>query len=140
MKKITLLLVMALVSLSTSTFAGQADLFTYNQDELNQEFAQLNDLEGYVLANEGITISDVENNPVFGAMDFSGMKHAGPMAAMFSIEDMDWIAFAWGFLCCPVGFFVVAISDDASKDEKMSYWIGVIISAIVGGIGGGTQL
>lgn len=140
MRKITLLLVMTFVSLSTLTFASQADLFSYNQDELNQEFAQLNDLEGYVLANQGVTIADVENNPVFGTMDLSGMKHSGPMAAMFSIDDMDWGAFAWGFFCCSIGFFVVAISDDASKDEKMSFWIGVIVKAVLYSVGGGTQI
>lgn len=139
MKKVTLLLMMAVFAISTA-FAGNANLFTYNQDELNQEFEQLNALEGYVLANQGVAITDVENNPLFGTMDFSGMKHASPMGAMFSIEDMDWIAFAWGFFCCPVGFFVVAIDDDSSKDEKMSFWIGVLVSAVIGSIGGSTQL
>ncbi len=137
MKKVTLLLMMAVFAISTA-FAGNANLFSYNQDELNQEFEQLNALEGYVLANQGVAISDVENNPLFGTMDFSGMKHSSPMGAMFSIEDMDWIAFAWGFICCPVGFFVVAIDDDSSKEEKISFWIGAIVSAVLGSIGGTT--
>lgn len=137
MKKVTLLLMMAVFAISTA-FAGNANLFTYNQDELNQEFEQLNALEGYVLANQGVAITDVENNPLFGTMDFSGMKHSSPMGAMFSIEDMDWIAFAWGFICCPVGFFVVAIDDDSSKEEKISFWIGAIVSAVLGSIGGTT--
>lgn len=139
MKKVTLLLMMAVFAISTA-FAGNANLFTYNQDELNQEFEQLNALEGYVLANQGAAITDVENNPLFGTMDFSGMKHSSPMGAMFSIDDMDWAAFAWGLVCCPVGFFVVAIDDDSSKEEKMSYWIGVVIFMVFGGGSGGVLL
>ena len=50
---------------------------------------------------------------------------------MFTIDDMDWGSFAWGFCCCPIGFFVVAINDDKTQEQKTSYWIGVIAGVVL---------
>ena len=49
---------------------------------------------------------------------------------------VDWNSFAWGFCCCPVGFFTVAVNNNSDSDMKTSYWIGaascVSLFAIIG--------
>lgn len=94
----------------------------------------LNELEAIVIANPAITINEVNAN--FGynlEMDSYAL-----MASKFTLDDMEWGPFLWGFLCCPVGLFVVVTNDRSTKDEKTSYWLGVgagvVLNAIVSGI------
>jgi hypothetical protein len=140
MRKLISTLFLALVAFSFSAYSSNADLFEYDRQALSTEFAELNELEAYVLYHQDVNLDDLQSNPLIGAMDFNSMKTASPMGAMFTIDDMDWGSFLWGFLCCPVGFFVVAMSGDKSSDQKISFWIGVAVSAVLGSIGGGSQL
>ena len=50
---------------------------------------------------------------------------------------MDWASFAWGFLCCPIGFFVIITNKDKDSSQKKSFWIGTITGVILGAITGG---
>ena len=140
MKKIFILLFF--VSTTILSFGGNAALFSYDADELQSEFTDLQSLETMVIANQNLTIADFEQMDVdwLNRIDLEKMKTTSPVQAMFGIEDMDWTAFAWGFCCCPVGFFTIAIKDDKSSDEKLSFWVGVGVSVViyfVGGIAGG---
>ena len=124
------------VSTILFSFAGNSDLFTYNGDELLTEFLDLQTLETMVIASQNLTIADFEQIDVdwLNRIDFENMKTTSPIQAAFDIDDMEWGAFAWGFCCSPIGFFTVAISDDKSNNEKLSYWIGVVVSSILGSI------
>lgn len=137
MRKLLSTLLLALFAFTFNGFAGNADLFQVDRQSLTAEFADINELETYVLSNQGVSLEEMQSNPLLVSMDLNILRTASPMGAMFSIDDMDWGAFAWGLLCCPIGFFVVGISGSASQDEKTSYWIGVIVSAVLGAIGGG---
>ncbi len=136
MKKIFILLFF--VSTTILSFGGNAALFSYDADELQSEFTDLQSLETMVIANQNLTIADFEQMDVdwLNRIDLEKMKTTSPVQAMFGIEDMDWTAFAWGFCCCPVGFFTIAIKDDKSDDEKISFWVGFGVSVVIYFVGG----
>ena len=124
------------MSLSGLSVAGNSSLFSYDKNEITTEFSQIQQLESVILINRDITISDLELMEISWLDDINleAMKTTSPVSAMFTIDDMDWGAFAWGWCCCPIGFFVVAIDDTASQDSKTSYWVGVIVSAALSAI------
>ncbi len=128
MKK-ELLLSFMLLLISSVAFSGTTndELFSYDKNQVEQEFAELNQLEAYVDANQGITMADVQ-------LEFQSNFNMQASPLKFDFGDIEWGAFAWGFLCCPVGLFVVALNDRARKDEKTSYWIGVIANAVLSSI------
>lgn len=59
---------------------------------------------------------------------------AGYEAVEGSLE-IDWPAALWGFLCCPIGFFIYVTNSSRTQDEKLSYWIGVAASTVVSAVG-----
>lgn len=131
MKKIVLLNV-ALLFIAATAFGenSKAQLFSYDKKEVRSEFAQLNQLEQYVNVHEGATLSEIQT--FYDAPKFAGPnRKSSVMSPMFDFDDMDWGSFAWGLCCCPVGVFTVALNDSKSSDEKTSYWIGVISSAVI---------
>lgn len=130
MKKFVLLNLVLLLA-ATMAFAGnsKAEMFSYDKKQVQSEFAQLNQLEKFVNAHEGASLNEIKT--FNDAPALAGFNSQSPMSPMFDFDDMEWVPFAWGFLCCPVGFFVVAINDSSSKDEKTSFWIGAIASAVI---------
>jgi hypothetical protein len=135
--KIRLLLFLMMLGLTQVAFAGNGDLFSYDKQALEQEFAGLQQLEDYLTANPEMTLGQIQQNPAVlpVSLNLSAMQSAGPLGAMFTIDDMDWGSFAWGYCCAPVGFFVVAINDKKSSDQKLSYWIGLATATFLGTIG-----
>ncbi|HPE86093.1 MAG: hypothetical protein M0O94_00610 [Bacteroidales bacterium] len=122
----------ALISLmSVSLFAGTPDLFDLDETAIEQQFQELNTLEYFVLSNANVADLDLSS----AGLDLS--KFAFSMDVNAGFEFM-WEGFLWGFLCCPVGFFVIALDNNESKDNKTSFWVGVgasvVLSAITGPI------
>ncbi len=118
-----------LLLISSVAFSGTTsdELFSYDKNQVEQEFTELNQLEAYVNANQGVTLADVQ-------LEFNSNFNMQSSPLKFDFGDIEWGAFAWGFLCCPVGFFVVVLDDRARKDEKTSFWIGVITNVVINGI------
>ncbi len=139
MKNYLLILSIVLLGSSQTLFASSADLFKYDKEALQTEFADLVLLEEYILSNESVSLDDLKaiDHPYLSAIDMNTARTTSPFAAMFSIDDMDWGSFAWGFCCCPVGFFIVGISDAKSQNQKTSYWVGVIVSVVLSAISNG---
>ena len=105
--------------------------FSYDKNQLSSQFSNLEQVSIFVEQNN-VTYSELSKNPLFeGNLDLTNHISVKPN---FSFDDIDWISFAWGFLCCPVGFFIVVIDDDKSKEEKTSFWIGVISSVVLSSI------
>lgn len=132
MKKF-MLLNFAMLFIAITAFGGnsKAELFDYDKKEVQSEFEEINQVEQFVSTHQDATFQDVQS-----FYDANGLNNPSKgMVPLFSIDDMEWGAFAWGFLCCPVGFFVVGINDSKRQDEKTSYWIGVVTSAVIGTIG-----
>ena len=126
MKKL-LLLVFTIFALNS--FAGNASLFNLNEDALATEFSELTTLESAVVADPTMTVASAqEQNLITEALETAPSI---PAANGFAF---DWGGFLWGFLCCPVGFFVVAIGSSKSSDAKTSFWIGVLANVVISSI------
>ncbi|MBN2486506.1 MAG: hypothetical protein JXB34_11085 [Bacteroidales bacterium] len=129
MKK-TLLLTVALF-VTVFTFAGNADLFDVNEQELNNDFAELTALENYVSQSNFITLSDIQAGKTY---DLMGINTDGMGTSSEGQFAFQWEGFLWGFLCCPIGFFVIAVNKNKDSDQKLSYWIGVGASVVFSAI------
>lgn len=128
MKKAIYTLIICCFSLFT--FAASSE-FSYDKDALATEFNQM-DKASSLIETTNATYDEISKNPVFeGNLELT--KHIA-VQPNFSFDEMDWISFAWGFLCCPIGFFVVITNSDKSSEEKTSFWIGVITNVVLNAI------
>jgi hypothetical protein len=135
MKKLLLAIVACFVFTSLS-YGTNSDLFELDEAKINAEFTELNELETYVSMNENVTIHTVyeQNAGLVAGMNLS----YGPEGMMarngFSLDDMEWGSFAWGFCCWPIGIFTVLLNNDKGSNHKISYFIGlgtaVVLSAL----------
>jgi hypothetical protein len=126
MKKPLFLLVVALF-VSTFSFAGNSSFFTDDLNAIESEFASLSNLEQQVITNPALTFAQaMESNLV--SNDFKLLNGADAVANNLVFE---WEGFLWGFLCCPIGLFVVALNDNKTPDNKTSYWIGVAAGTVL---------
>ena len=125
------LLILLTLFISFFTFAGNADLFKVDDQALNKEFSDLTTLESYVIENNFISLNEIKSNNTF---DLSGFNVSSLAMTSSGEYTFQWEGFLWGFLCCPVGFFVIAINDSQDHDQKVSYWIGVAASVVLSAI------
>ncbi len=130
MKKTLLTSVFALIIAVSGVSAGNADFFSYDRDQLNDEFAELNLLEDYVKANQGITLTNLlsENNPLV-----AGISLRNPFAPAIPFEEppLGIPSFWWG--CC-IGVWGIAVVYFVTEDreETMSALKGCIVGTLVG--------
>lgn len=126
---IKLLLFISTLIISVCSHANSA----YFNDDLKlieAEFKQLNEVEATILANPSFSITK-ENSSYFAAYGATMVCSPGDDDPFkFNIEG-----FLWGFLCCPVGFFIIPMNKSRSKDEMISFWIGYcslnVISTVI---------
>ena len=133
MKRIsTLVLALAFV---LNASASNADLFSYDLSEINTELSDLEVVENVIAQNQNSTIEEVNrkiiNNNFLNSSFDTNYKSSLMSRNAFTIDDMDWGAFAWGLLCCPVGFFVVVTNKDKEKAQKTSFFVGWLTGLIV---------
>ncbi|MEM7367174.1 MAG: hypothetical protein AAF587_01165 [Bacteroidota bacterium] len=140
MRKSFILLQLFMMITAVSVFANgpeaNASLFDLDESQLESDFQDLDQLENYLLDNEMQSLTDLRESQagMLNQLNLGNLSEETLVAPAFSIDDMDWISFAWGFLCCPIGFFVVGINQNKSSDEKTSFWLGVIGNVIWSGI------
>jgi len=124
-----------LIGFSITANASTADIFQLDETKVSTELADLTEMETYVEANLGITQSDLEKEGQFLAANLNA-NTTDAFANAYTLDDMDWGSFAWGFCCWPVGLFVVAFNTEKTQDQKTSFWIGTVVGIVAGGIGG----
>ncbi len=125
--------ILVMLSFSFVYATNTASLFQYDKASVESEFSELNQLEQYVHNHESGSIRNMEHlSKVMGVMQDD--EEAASSDNGFAMDDMDWGAFAWGFCCCPIGFFTVAINSNKTNDQKLSYWIGVGVSTVLSAI------
>lgn len=130
---------LAFLMLSTqSLFASSKELIVTTEDMnfdvagFEAEFAALDQLEKLV-KEEGITsFAELESKESV-SLDLTDFKSTNSITATqgFDWDNFDWPSGLWGFLCCPIGFFVVITNKDKTKDQKISFWIGVAASTVL---------
>jgi len=128
MKKIFLSLFFVSV-LGFGAFAGNAEVFNLDEQDIQTEFAQLNELEQFVSANEGITLSEISaGNPLLAnvgnSADILGLLSSLSEPPL-GIPSMLW-GFCFGVLGVALVYFV---ADDREETKKA-----LIGCAIAGGI------
>ena len=115
--------------------ASNVDLFSYDLSEINTELSDLEVVENIIAQNQNSTIDEINrkiiNNNFLNSSFDTNYKSSLMSRNAFTIDDMDWGAFAWGLLCCPVGFFVVVTNKDKEKAQKTSFFVGWLTAVIV---------
>jgi hypothetical protein len=133
MKKLLFALTVIFASVNVNAYALSASDFDKQDEFKTTEFEMLASMEEAVEASSSeVTYAQlVQERPEFASMNLAASSSA------FSLDSMDWKSFAWGFCCCPVGFFVVVLNDDKDSDQKLSYWIGVAVNVVLSAISNG---
>ena len=110
------------------SMAGQADLFSYDAVTIENQMAQLDQLEGYVLDNPGITLGKMatEGNAfatmVSGPNGISGFN-------MINEKVLGIPSFLWGCVFSWVGVLVVYLIGQ-DKAETKSAIVGCVVGAV----------
>lgn len=131
LKKLTAI---ALLFCFTTSFSS---VYSFNEEEFSQGFEELNKVEETYFDHKSANsvdeyLADFGDQPIVSADPFS-VSQANEF--YFDLEG-----FAWGFCCCPIGFFVVAVNDNKDEDQKKSYWIGVLSSFVLSAISSGISI
>ncbi len=117
--------------------ASDAELFKVDDQKINSEFADLNKLENYVNANEGVTLEEVQANNV-NVLDglnenpesFQGM---GSTLRGGGDSPLGIPPFVWGCVLGWVGILIVYfVAEDREMTKKAFY--GCLVGGLVGGV------
>ena len=111
--------------------ANNANLFSYNSDEVNQELSQLQNLEDYVSANPGITLTGLqsENNGLVANLNLNLNNLSGfPFAGVE--PPLGIPSFLWGCVFGVVGVALVYFMTDEDKDETKKALIGCVVAGL----------
>jgi len=118
MKRFSLILVLTAFMFSVQSFATNADLFEYDQNEVSAAIADLSELEALVAQDEQITYADLieVQNPI--ALSLS--TETGMMAEGISMPILP--AFWWGCLLGPVGLIIVYLVEQDPSQTRSAFW------------------
>lgn len=128
MKNKLLLFTFVAVLFSSFSFAGVADEFQIDQNQVRAEFSDLAQLEQTVIDNDFITLSEIRTNESL-ASKFSGMvplNLPGTQDAALGIPG-----FWWGCIFGPLGMLVVYLATDNDRHEVKSALTGCIVGTVV---------
>lgn len=114
------------ITFNMSFASANAEVFQVDEQELNAEFAQLNELEQFVNANEGITISEIsQDNPLVQNVTNSS-DVLGIVSALRGDPPLGIPSFLWGFCLSGAGVALVYfVADD--RDETKKAFIGCAV-------------
>jgi len=133
MKKFLLGAALVFAAYVNNSFASTADAFAYNENTVSAQLTEATQIENYVSANSDVTFSEMQADANLASALNLGNFNAN--AASFTFDDMNWKAFFWGFCCWPIGLFTVVFKSDSTREDKISFFIGVGIQWIGGIIG-----
>ncbi len=110
------------------SMAGQADLFSYDAVTIENQMAQLDQLEGYVLDNPGITLGEMATQ---GNALASLVSDANGISGFNMINEKVFgiPGFLWGCVFSWVGVLVVYLVGQ-DKAETKSAIIGCVVGAL----------
>ena len=127
MRKIISLLSILALSL---TFAYAEEPLNFDDQNINSEFDQINKIERYVQANEGVTLTQLkaENAELLNGIDLESQT-------VSSIASGDLPAgipaFWWGCILTWVGVILVYVLTDNDKEQTKKAVMGCLVSAAV---------
>lgn len=112
---------------AAGSYASNAEFFNLNLESLNHTFSDLHQLEAALVS---LNISGT-NSKSFDDLIASSNLNLSNTPLTDDPYIFQWEGFLWGFLCCPVGFFTIAVNKRVSKDNKLSYWWGVFANTVL---------
>jgi hypothetical protein len=133
MKKFLLVAALFVAAISNKSFANSADLFAYNESQVAVELTQATEIENYVTAHDNATLTALQADA--NASNQLNLANFNSGAAAFTFDDVNWKAFAWGFCCWPIGIFTVLLKSSSTKEDKISFFIGLAVAVVFGGAG-----
>jgi hypothetical protein len=113
---------------STALFAGHADDFKVDSQQVQQEFADLTQLEQTVIDNDFITLSEIRENKDLSSA-FAGISTMSLPAGRNAVAGIP--GFWWGCVFGPIGLLVVYAVTDNDKAEVKSALTGCIVGTAV---------
>ena len=126
MKKLFALLFVFTVSLNV--FAQQE--LIYDKQQIETEFKQLEKLESYVNAHEGITLKDVDTQ---FKLDESFSKLEKSSAIDSSQLPGRIPAFVWGCLFSAVGIILVYLFTNGDEKQTRQAFVGCVVTGVTVG-------
>jgi hypothetical protein len=130
MKKILFTALLAL-AFNLGNATENADLFKVDDQEINAEFAQLNELEQFVEANEGLTLSEINtNNPLVQNLNNSS-DILGVLSTLRGEPPLGIPSFAWGACFGVAGIAIVYFVSDDRDETKKAFTGCVVVQGVV---------
>ncbi len=120
------------------SMAGQADLFHYDAVTVENQMAQLNQLEGYVMSNPGITLGEMTTN---GHALASLVSDPNGISGFNLINEkvLGIPGFLWGCVFGVIGVAIVYFVGQNDKAETKSALIGCVVSYLTIGVAYGVS-
>lgn len=130
MKKVLFTALLAL-AFNIGNATENADLFKVDDQEINAEFAQLNELEQFVEANEGLTLSEINtNNPLVQNLNNSS-DILGILSTLRGEPPLGIPSFAWGACFGVAGIAIVYFVSDDREETKKAFTGCVVVEGVV---------
>ena len=130
MKKVLFTALLAL-AFNIGNATENADLFKVDDQEINSEFAQLNELEQFVEANEGLTLSEINtNNPLVQNLNNSS-DILGVLSTLRGEPPLGIPSFAWGACFGVAGIAIVYFVSDDREETKKAFTGCVVVEGVV---------
>jgi len=130
MKKNFLSICILLILGTSALVASQTNLFQYDADAIENEMAQLNQLEGYLTDHPGATLGELtaESNPLA-----SLVSNANGVSGLTILNDqtLGIPGFVWGCCLSWVGILVVYLVGKDPVQTKQAIW-GCIVGSVLG--------
>ena len=109
------------------TFAYAEEPMNFDSQNINSEFDQINKIEKYVQANDGVTLSQLksENSELLKGIDIE----AQTMSTVAAGELPAGIpAFWWGCILTVVGVVLVYVLTDNDKEQTKKALMGCLVT------------
>lgn len=124
--KVLLIAVVAIMMSCQNLMAGQADDFKYNNQQVQNEFADLNCLEQTVVDNNFMPLSQMQQNNLLTA-NFSNLN----LTNMMMEPALGIPGFWWGCVLGLIGVLCVYLITDHDKAEVKQAFIGCLVGVLI---------
>jgi len=124
--KLLLFITMAFLLNCDLVFSNVADDFSYDKQQLQDEFTDLNLLEQTVIENNFITLTEMQQKNMLSS-DLSNLNLTG---SLMMEPALGIPGFWWGCVFGPVGILIVYLVTDNDRDEVKKALYGCIVSGV----------
>ena len=129
MKKLLLVAAIALVAFVNNSFASTADVFAYDENTVSAQLTEATQIENYVAVNSDVTLTEMQADASLS--NTLHLNNFNSNAASFTFDDINWKAFFWGFCCWPIGLFTVVFKSDSTREDKISFLLGIVFGVVL---------